>query len=102
DAGQKLLGPTPRLVGLYASDPQWHHDVFQRREIYEQVMELKNESHGPIAQTGEGLVIFAVDRLAGEDHVSLGRRVQCAEDVQERALAGAARADDRHHLTTIH
>src|SRR5579859_1608099 len=53
DAGQKFLGPIPRLAGLNASDPQWHHDVFQRREIYEQVMELKNESHGPIAETGE-------------------------------------------------
>jgi hypothetical protein len=40
-----------------------------------------------------------VERLASQDDVAPRGTVEGAEDVEQRALAGATRADDGHHLT---
>ena len=64
-------------------------------------MELKHESDGPIPERREGLVGPVRDGFAGDADGSARRRVERAEEVEERALARTAGSDDRHHLSAL-
>src|SRR5581483_10335607 len=55
-----------------------------------------------IAERRALLVRLAVDGLAGDEHGAARRLVERAEEMEQRALPRAARADDRHHLAARH
>ena len=61
-------------------------------------MKLKNESNGAIAQLAELSLVATVNRLPSDYYVPARRFVQCAKDMEQRALAGAAGADDGDHF----
>ena len=65
-------------------------------------MELEDESHLPVAHPGERILAHPVEGLAVEHDVPAIGAVECAEDVEERALPGAARSHDGHHLAAPH
>jgi hypothetical protein len=62
-------------------------------------MELEHEADLPVAEPRQRLLIEAVIADAVQLHRSVGRLVERAEDLEQRALARPARADDRHELT---
>src|SRR5687767_16020332 len=62
------------------------------------MMELKYEANGSVSERGQLLLVESVDRLAPNADISTRRLVQSAEYVQQRALAGAARSNDRDHF----
>ena len=41
------------------------------------------------------------ERLPSDAHLARCRTIERAEEMQQRALARAARADDRHHLAAL-
>jgi hypothetical protein len=62
-------------------------------------MELEDETHVTIAiarQLGPGQREY---RLAPKQDLTGGRTVEAAQKVEQRALPGSGRPDDRHHLT---
>ena len=81
---------------------QRHHDVLERGELPKQVMELEDEPDLPVPHRRElGLGLLAVG-AAVETHRAARRRIERAEQVQQRALARSARADDGDELTPAH
>ena len=90
-----------RLGFAQAASQQRHGDVFQSRELRQQVMKLPDVADLAIAE-GRALArrkLGDVDRGAGD--CSGGGRIQRTQNVQQRALARARLADDGHHLAGL-
>jgi hypothetical protein len=92
----------PRRVSRPPPDPERHLDVFERRKLREQVVELEYKADLAIAVLGQ----FAPargDRLATEKRDSaLVGKVQTAENVQESGLPHPGIAHDRDRLLGGH
>ena len=54
------------------------------------------------APSGELTAGHVRNLVAGDRNAALGRHVQAAQKIQERGLAGAARAHEGHELAFIH
>ncbi len=67
----------------------------------QQVEELEHEAHVVPAQAGPLAVGEGRQRPAEEEHLAGGRRVDPGGEVEERRLAGAAPAGDRHDLAGL-
>ena len=98
DALQQRSRPFARVVHGHPPDQQRHRHVLQRREFGQQVMELVDEAKRAIAQLAARSIGQAIDLPPGDRHRSCSRQVQAAEQLQQRGLAGAGRADDRDAL----
>ena len=88
--------------GLFFNASQrWHEDVFPDGALREQEVRLEDEADLPVANGGELNVIKLAQIFAGEFNASASGVVERADDLQERALAGAGRADDGQRFTSI-
>ena len=85
-----------------ATDQQRHGHVLEGRKLAQQVMELVNEAQLAVAQRSAGLFREGIEPLAIDRHPAPRGLVQPAQQVQQRALAGAGGADDGHHFTRRH
>src|SRR5690606_31699434 len=63
-----------------------------------QLEALEHEADLAVARAGPLVVRQVLDVLAVEPVVAAGGRVEAAQDVEQRALARARRADDGRHL----
>ncbi len=91
-----------RLGAGDAPDQQRHHDVLERGELRQQVMDLPHEPDRPVAQVRQLGVRQRRDVLRPEIDSALRRPVQPAEQVQERGLAGARLSHDGQPLAPPH
>ena len=66
------------------------------------MMELEHEADLPVPDGGEGLRALLAEDEAVQPHGSGGRDVERPQQVEQRALARAARADDGHELPASH
>jgi hypothetical protein len=48
-----------RLLDGHPADPQRHHDVLERRELAQQMMELKHKAHRAVPERIERLLVSA-------------------------------------------
>ena len=76
-----------------------HHDVLERREVGQQVMELEDEADLAVAERRQLALVHGRQRRGRRTTPAPdGRPVERAEHVQQRALADARLADDDHLL----
>ncbi len=99
---QERLGPAAGPALRLPADQQGHHHVFQCRELRQQMVKLEDEPQAPVAQLVAVLLAQRIVRPAVQDDLARGRRVERAQQVQQRALARPARPDDRHGLAAMH
>ena len=88
--------PRPIAVAVAANaDERRHEDVFEHRQLRQQAVILKDEPDRPVSERRDvrGAERERVD-LVQRDRTG-GRRLQRAQDVQQRALAAAGRSHDR-------
>ena len=84
----------PPVAEDAVADHDRGEDVFERRELRQQVIELKDHAEVLVAEHVAAARGEVVDAVAVEvDFAGVGR-VERAEQVQQRALAAAALADD--------
>jgi hypothetical protein len=83
-----------RGVLRFTPHQQRHGDVFQRRELRQQVMELVDEAECAVAQLAARLLRQRVNVAAGDAHRPRGRAVQPAENLQQRGLARTGGTND--------
>ena len=77
------------------------HDVLDRAQFREQVVELEDEAEGAVAEAVAPAVGQVVDPQAVElDGAGVGR-VEQAEQMEERTLARAAGPDDGDELAAL-
>src|SRR5690606_22664216 len=101
DLREERASPVARGTVPAAADQRRHHDVLERRELTQQVVELEDEADVAIAHRRHLLVVQHRDVAPPEEDLPRGRAVERPQDVQERRLSGAARADDRDGLPRI-
>src|SRR5450432_1535999 len=89
------------MARILAGDREGQADILGRVEERNEVEELEDEARLIAAQTGRGVIVEVADRLAAQDHLAARGLVQPAEEVEERALAGAARAHQGHELAGV-
>ena len=84
-----------------AGDELRHHHVLEGGEFRQQMVELVDEADADAADAGARLVVELRAVLPGDQHLARGRRLEQARDVQERRLARARLADQRHDLARV-
>ena len=75
--------------------------VFQNAALREQMVELEDEPDLPVADRGQFLFCQSGKVAPVEADGSRGGPVESAHDVEQRALARAARADNRNRFSGI-
>src|SRR4029077_1013889 len=93
-------GPPPDQAEVAAGaeldrDP----DVLQHRELREDAGDLEGAGDAPPETGGRGERGHVV---AAKEHAARGRRQQSGDEVKQRGLAGAVRADDRAQLARLY
>jgi hypothetical protein len=75
DPRQQLGRSASRFLLGLPPDTQWHHNVLESGKLAQQVMELKDESDGSIAQLTELGLVSTVHRLASDYYIPARRFV---------------------------
>jgi hypothetical protein len=87
DALEQLAGACARRRDRAPGDQAREHDVLERSEVGEQVMELEDEADLAVAKAGELGLGPREDVLTVEEELTARRLVERAEEMEERALA---------------
>ena len=95
------LARSMRCGGGRAVVDQRQLHVVQRAGAGQQVEGLEDEADFLVADAGQLVVIQFADQLTVEPVVALGRRIEAADQVHERGLAGARRAHDGHVFVVL-
>jgi len=74
--------------------PHRDHDVFLRGKIFEEKMELEDESQELVSSSSQRVIDKMRDGFVLDCDPAAVRLIEQAEDVKERALPAAGRADD--------
>src|SRR5690606_27727908 len=98
DAREHVRGRLERGGARPAPYQQRHGDVLERAELRQQMVELVDEPEHAVAEHAALALRQASDVLAVDLDQARRRSIEAAEQVQQRALARARSADDRHLL----
>ncbi|CRM50196.1 hypothetical protein [Pseudomonas sp. 24 E 13] len=93
-AGEQGIGAGVPFDGTDTGIDRRHLDVFLGRCRRDQVVALKHEAERFAAQPGQFVAAQLGDVFPGEQVIAFARAVEATEDVHQRRLAGARRADD--------
>jgi len=86
----------------YSVQLKWKPDVLPQRQFRNEFRELEDESELGSSQVGSLIVVERTKVHALEPDLTLIGNDQAGEAVEQRRLAGAARADNRDDLTGPH
>ena len=75
-----------------------HQDVFKDRALREQVVQLKNETDGAVAESRRRRRVETAERRAVDRDRAGGRLIERTEEIEKRGLAAARGADDGDRL----
>src|SRR3954464_9560881 len=96
----RLISPAPQPVADDAfADHRRRQHILERRQLRQQMVELKHHSEVAVAQDIAARGWQVVDSVTIEVDFARVGRVECTEEMQQGALATAASADDRNKLS---
>jgi hypothetical protein len=98
DDVQHQLDPLVANARRRAGDTQRNLDVLGGGEHRDQAERLEDERHGVAPQAHPRAFGHGGDVLPADPHAAAVRRVQPADDVEQRGLAGAGPPAQRHQL----
>src|ERR1700737_1268669 len=101
DSREQLCRAAPRGFLRSPADSERHHHILESRKLAKQVMKLEDEPNSAVTQLAEVHLIATVNRLTSNYNIATRRLIQRPEDMHQRALAGAARANDGDHLSPL-
>jgi hypothetical protein len=99
--GERFLGALDALRRRGAVVDQRQLDVVQRGGAGQQVEGLEDEADLLVADARQLVVVQFADQLAVEPVAALGGRVEAADQVHQRGLAGAGGAHDGDVLVVL-
>ena len=95
EGGEELAGAAMRRRAGRAGGHLRQGDVFLRRELRQQVVELVDEAEGGAPRFGALPVRHAPAVEPVEEHAAAVRPLEQTRDVEQRRLPGAGRPDQR-------
>ena len=90
-----------RIAWRYTGNPQRHRHVLDRGELWQQVMELKNEPDLPIAKCDPRVVVGGGDVHVVDHNGAVVDPIEAPHHLQQRGLPDARRAHDGDHLAAL-
>src|SRR5579884_2985263 len=90
--------PRARRAQRLAGNQRRQHDVLERSEVAEEMVELEDEAHLAVAERRQVVLAAGREIDAVEEELSRRRAVERPEEVEERALAHAGGTDHRQAL----
>ena len=99
---QQGLGALRSALHIGAAQHHRHHHVLQRGEFGQQMMELIDEAERAVAQLAARGIGELGHLLPGHIDLPRGGGIQAAQQMQQRALSRARRADNGHGLARLH
>src|SRR6185436_12788241 len=102
DFGEHLGRARARFARVRAPDEQRHGDILDRGELRQQVMELVDEAERGVSHPAALHFAHRAERLALDHDAARGRRIEAAEQVEQRRLARARTPDDGDALARPH
>ncbi len=102
DGVERLAGLAQPLATRDTGVQQAVGDVLQGGEPLDEVELLEHEADAPAPHGREPAVAEAADVAPVDADGAAGRSLQCADDVHQRRLPGARRADDDDELARRH
>src|SRR6185437_10096535 len=78
-----------------------HTGIFQRRELGEQVMELKHEPYPPIPEFRLLCIRHPKEVMPVERDRPVGRFIKGSDNMEKGALAGSRSSHNRHQLAAL-
>ena len=94
DIGERLLGALDALGGGRAVVDERQLHVVQGGGAGQQIEGLEDEADFLVADARKLIVVEITDQLAVQPIAALGRRIEAADEVHQRGLAGAGRSHD--------
>src|SRR5690606_18109778 len=79
---------------------QRQQQILERRQGGDEIEELEYEADAAAAQPRQPVLGQPRQRFARDAHLATARAIQPADDVEQRALAGARAADEDDQLAT--
>ena len=101
DGAQGGLGVLFAVLAIHAGVDERQLDVVQRAGAGQQVEGLEHEADFLVADAGELVVVHFADQVAVEVVQAGGGRIQAADQVHQRGLAGAGGAHDGDVLALL-
>ena len=89
------------LLPLGSPDQVRHHDVFDRRELRQQVVELKYESDALITEASYLIVAQSVHIQLSIEHFAACWSLKSSCDVEKRAFPDPRSPDNSDHLSLL-
>jgi hypothetical protein len=89
----------PRLSARHCGDHLRQHDIFERREFRQQMMELVDEADGGASQQSPPLVVETGAIFTADKYPAAVRTLQEAGDMEHRRFPSTGRADQCHNLS---
>jgi hypothetical protein len=86
----------------HAGQFQRQHDVFQRRQVRQQLEGLEHKAQLFLAQRGAAVFIQCINVYTIQHYLAGARRVQPRQQAQQSRLAGAGGANDCQRLGLLH
>lgn len=101
DALKQLAGLGHRVASPYAIDKERHRDILGGREVWQEMMKLKDEPDLRVAKTRQLIPARARNIEFTQLDLAAIRRIQPAEQVKQSRFASARWAHDSNHLTRL-
>src|ERR1051326_4296055 len=98
NAPQPLFGARGSLACRHARIDERQRDILLRARAMQQLEALEHETDLAVAYPRAVVVREILHVVAVEPVLAARRRIQAAEDVEQRRLARAGRSHDRDHL----
>ena len=95
---EQFLGPLLGFAVTLSGNEGGNHDVFECRELRQELVELEDETDVAVAEVGEFFVAECRDVGVVDDHRTAVGLVERADNLQEGGLAGSRGAYDTDHL----
>src|SRR5207245_826172 len=95
-------GLAARLAVGHPSDQCGHHHIFERAEVREQIVELKNESELVVAEIRERALVHRKQILPLEINFAGGRSFEASQEMQKCGFPDTRLADNRYFFARSH
>ena len=97
---ERHAGVIRLLLRFFEDVHRREHQIFDDRQVPEQVERLEHHPHPP---TGQRQIVFRSGNVdAVEQNLPFRRTIQHVDTADQRRFSGAGRADDRDHVAVVY
>ncbi len=102
DIFEELFRSITSLAFAFACDQGRNHDIFEGREIVEEIVMLENEADMAIAEQGSAALVHVIEGTPVNLHFPFGRFIQTAENMQQSRFTDPGMPYHSDHISLVY